>query len=636
MQTLTDEDIYLFHQGTHYESYQFLGAHPAAENGETGYRFTVWAPHASRVQVVGDFNDWCGDHDEMKRISENGLWSLFIANLSAHTRYKYAIEHPNRSWQLKADPYASQAEVRPNTASLTPPCSPYIWNDHKWQENKKADQPYSSPILIYEVHLGSWKKKQDGSLLTYRELAEELIPYVKQLGYTHIELLPICEHPFDLSWGYQITGYYAPTSRHGSADDFKFFVDQCHQHDIGVILDWVPGHFCRDDHGLREFDGEALYEYKDLRKADKPTWGTLSFDFGKPEVQSFLISNAVYWLKEYHLDGIRVDAVASMIYLNFDRDENEERLLNTFGGEENLEALAFLKKLNEVVFAYEPGVLMMAEDSSDWPNVTAPTDMDGLGFNFKWDMGWMNDMLDYMEKDPVFRKYHHNALTFSHMYAGSENFVLPLSHDEVVHGKKSMLDKMPGDQWQKFAQWRLLYGYMLTHPGKKLLFMGGELAQYAEWKDQEELDWHLLDYPLHRGMFDYVKEINHFYLNHPELFEGDHDTNGFHWIDPDNKDASIITFRRVSPKTKRELIIVCHFTPLVLYAYKVGVPKSGTYKQIFNSDAAKFGGSDQISDAEHFTIPEHWNGYDQHIEIKVPPFGITIFERVDEDKGGND
>ncbi|WP_018922923.1 1,4-alpha-glucan branching protein GlgB [Salsuginibacillus kocurii] len=627
--TLTDDEIYLFHQGTNYESYRLLGAHVVSSEEQTGCRFTVWAPHARTVRVVGDFNDWSGDGWEMEKVSSAGLWTLFIPHLPERSRYKYDIEHESGQRLLKADPYATQAEVRPNTASLTPLSSPYEWQDALWQAEKKTYQPYSSPLLIYEVHLGSWKKKEDGSLLSYRELADELIPYVTSLGYTHIELLPVCEHPFDLSWGYQITGYYAPTSRHGNSEDFKYFVDCCHQKGIGVILDWVPGHFCRDDHGLRQFDGEALYEYSDERKADKPTWGTLTFDFGRPEVQSFLISNAVYWLKEFHLDGLRVDAVASMLYLNFDRNDEKSPIYNTYGGEENLEALAFLKKMNEVVFHYEPNALMMAEDSSDWPKVTGPTDTGGLGFNFKWDMGWMNDMLAYMELDPIYRKYHHNALTFSHMYADSENFVLPLSHDEVVHGKKSLLDKMPGDQWQQFAQWRLLYGYMLTHPGKKLLFMGGELAQYAEWKDQEELDWHLLEYPLHHSMQKYVGALNHFYLEHPELYEADHEPDGFHWIDPDHHEGSVISFRRVSPQSGRELIIVCHFTPAVLYDYKIGVPEAGTYQEIFNSDASDFGGSNQLNENQHFTIPESWHGYDQHIRIKVPPFALSIFERLD-------
>ena len=477
--------------------------------------------------------------------------------------YKYAIKTLNDEI-FKADPYAFQSELRPNTASITPPLHTYDWQDDAWQKNIKDYDPYSSPISIYEVHLGSWKKKENGEFLDFKELAEELIPYVKESGFTHIELMPLLEHPFDLSWGYQITGYYSVTSRYGKPHDFKFFVDECHKQNISVIMDWVPGHFCKDEHGLRQFDGEPLYEYKDPLKSEKHGWGTLAFDFGRPEVQSFLISNALFWMKEYHIDGLRVDAVASMIFLNFDRQDGEENIYNTFGGEENLEALSFIRKLNEVVFRENPAFLMMAEDSSDFPLVTSPTYVGGLGFNYKWDMGWMNDTLDYMEKDPVHRKWHHNLLTFSYMYRFTENFLLPLSHDEVVHGKKSLLDKMPGDQWQQFAQLRLLYGYMFTHPGKKLLFMGGELGQYAEWKDKEQVDWHLLNYPLHNQMYQYVKELNHFYLHQPELYEADHDSHTFEWIDPHNIDQSVIAFIRRSKDAKDELIIVCNFTPVCL------------------------------------------------------------------------
>jgi 1,4-alpha-glucan branching enzyme len=446
--------------------------------------------------------------------------------------------------------------------------------------------PYESPVSIYEVHLGSWRKNEDGEFLTYRELADELIPYVKSLGYTHIELLPLAEHPLDISWGYQITGYFAVTSRYGSREGLKYFVDQCHKENIGVIMDWVPGHFCKDDFALREFDGKPIYEYEDQRKSEKRTWGTLTFDFGRPEVQSFLISNALYWLEEYHIDGLRVDAVASMLSLNFDKQDDEEKITNSFGGDENLEAHAFIRKLNKVVFEYEPNALMMAEDSSDLPLVTAPVYAGGLGFNFKWNMGWMNDMLKYMKYDPVYRKWHHNLITFSFMYTNSENFLLPLSHDEVVHGKKSLLDKMPGDQWQQFANLRLLYGYMYTHPGKKLLFMGGELAQYAEWKDKEQLDWHLMEYPFHKGIFDYVKSLNDFYRENGELYELDHEPEGFEWIDPHNIDQSVIAFRRRGKKPGDELIVVCNFTPNVYFDYKVGVPEPGIYKEVFNSDSS--------------------------------------------------
>ncbi len=634
---ISEEDLYLFHQGTNYYSQQLLGVHHIEWQGTDGFRFAVWAPHAEAVHVVGDFNDWQGEAHELSRLTADGVWAGFFADIPENVPYKYEITAQNGERLLKADPYARMSEVRPATASITPGQSGYQWQDDKWREEKKHYDPYTSPISIYEVHLGTWKTKKVTKLepwetksadefYTYRELAEELVPYVKSLGYTHIELLPLAEHPFDRSWGYQITGYFSVTSRYGSPDDFKYFVDQCHIHGIGVVMDWVPGHFCKDDFGLRQFDGEPLYEYKDPRKAEKKGWGTLAFDFGRPEVQSFLISNALFWLREYHIDGIRTDAVASMLYLNFDKSDGEEKIYNTYGGEENLEAYAFIRKLNEVIFFYEPNTLMMAEDSSDVPLVTAPTYKGGLGFNFKWNMGWMNDTLEYMENDPVHRKWHHNLLTFSFMYTHTENFLLPLSHDEVVHGKKSLLDKMPGDQWQKFANLRLLYGYKMTHPGKKLLFMGGELAQYAEWKDLEEVDWHLLEYPLHHQMQQYVKALNHFYRSHPELYELDHSPDGFEWIDPHNVQQSIIAFRRISAEPGGELIIICNFTPNVYYDYKIGVPYPGAYEEIFNSDAKEFGGSGQVNDAEHYSIPDKWHGSPQHIKIKVPPLAVTIFK----------
>ncbi|WP_155522714.1 1,4-alpha-glucan branching protein GlgB [Salisediminibacterium selenitireducens] len=627
---ISDEDTYLFHQGTHYQSYKLMGAKKMTIDGQTGYRFTVWAPNAKAVSVTGDFNDWVHGSHPLEKLTDMGLWAGFFPDVEDGVTYKFSLEHPDGRRLLKADPYAQYAEVRPNTASVTWADPEYAWSDEDWYKQKKSTSSYSSPVNIYEVHLGTWRKKpgevEDDALYSYRELAETLIPYVKELGYTHIELLPITEHPFDLSWGYQITGYFAPTSRFGSPEDFKYFVDQCHRHKIGVLLDWVPGHFCRDEHGLRQFDGEACYEYQDINKADKPSWGTLTFDFGRPEVQSFLISNAVYWLREFHLDGIRVDAVASMMYLNFDRPEDKPKLYNTYGGEENLEATAFLRKLNQTVFAYEPDVLMMAEDSSDVPLVTAPVHDGGLGFNYKWNMGWMNDMLKYMEYDPLHRKHHHNHLTFSFMYTYSENFILPLSHDEVVHGKKSLLNKMPGDQWQQFANFRLLLAYQMAHPGKKLLFMGGELAMYSEWKDKEDLDWHLLDYPLHRGAHEYIRVLNHMYKNSPALYELDHDPAGFQWIDADNQDQSITSFIRRGKKPGDEYIIICNFTPVVHYDFKIGVPEPGVYKEVFNTDYEHFGGSNQINDGDHFTFDEKWHGFDQHMKIMVPPLAVSIFQ----------
>ncbi|MCU9612018.1 1,4-alpha-glucan branching protein GlgB [Caldibacillus lycopersici] len=626
---VSEQDIYLFHQGTNYNSYKLLGSHFLQWKGQEGFRFAVWAPNAKEVSVVGDFNNWRGNSHPLEKITNEGLWVGFFSDIEAFVPYKYEIKTYRDETLLKADPYAFQAELRPRTASITIKDSTYQWRDEEWQVKKKKFQPYSSPISIYEVHLGSWRKTEDGDFYSYKELAEQLIPYVERLGYTHIEILPITEHPFDLSWGYQTTGYYAPTSRYGSVNELKYFIDECHRHNIGVIMDWVPGHFCKDDFGLREFDGLPVYEYADPKKAEKKLWGTLTFDFGRPEVQSFLISNAVFWIQEFHLDGIRVDAVASMIYLNFDRGNEEEKIYNAFGTEENLEAVALIKKLNEVVFSYEPNVLMMAEDSSDYPLVTAPTHSGGLGFNFKWNMGWMNDTLEYMKKDPVYRKWHHNLLTFSFMYTFSENYVLPLSHDEVVHGKKSLLDKMPGDQWQQFASLRLLYGYLICHPGKKLLFMGGELGHYAEWKYKEQLDWHLLDYPLHASLHEYVKELNHFYLENPALYQLDHDTRGFEWIDPHNIDQSIIAFLRNSENPQEQLIIVCNFTPSVYYDYKIGVPIPGMYKEIFNSDRLEYGGSGQCNDKKHFSFPQKWHGFMQHIKIMIPPLAIVVFTCID-------
>ncbi|HLU22448.1 MAG TPA: 1,4-alpha-glucan branching protein GlgB [Bacillaceae bacterium] len=637
---ISEQEIYLFHQGTNFHSYKMFGCHHVNLNNISGYRFAVWAPNAQQIHVVGDFNEWQGKDYSLKKVNDKGIWVGFFPDIPEGVPYKYEITTANGDVLLKADPYALQSELRPNTASLTPTSSKYEWHDQEWKRRKKSFNAFSSPISIYEVHLGSWKKKDNGDFYTYRELAEELIPYVKMLGYTHIELLPLAEHPLDISWGYQVTGYYAVTSRFGNRNDFKYFVDQCHKNNIGVIMDWVPGHFCKDDFGLRTFDGTPLYEYSDPRKAEKKAWGTLTFDFGSPEVQSFLISNALFWLKEYHIDGLRIDAVASMLYLNFDKEAHEERIYNSFGGEEHLEACAFIRKLNEVIFAYEPKALMMAEDSSDLPLVTSPIYAGGLGFNYKWNMGWMNDMLKYMEKDPVHRKWHHNLITFSFMYTNTENFLLPLSHDEVVHGKRSLLDKMPGDQWKQFANLRLLIGYMFAHPGKKLLFMGAEIAQYAEWKDKEQLDWHLLDYPLHKAFFTYMKEINHFYLRNKALYELDHKEDGFEWIDPHNIDQSIIAFRRRGVDPDDDLIIVCNFTPNVYENYKVGVPAPGDYIEIFNTDAVLFGGSGQINNGNYRCYSEEWHGLDQHIKIKIPPLAMAIFRQknkttnlVEEDMG---
>lgn len=610
-----------FHQGSQYRSYDLLGAHI----NSTGVQFTTWAPNAKAVRVVGDFNQWCPESHQMEKVTENGIWTIFITGLKAGEMYKYEIEGRNGELFQKSDPYAFYSEQRPNTASIITSLSNYQWGDTHWRQQKKEINVYEEPLLIYEVHLGSWKKKADGSFYTYRDLADELISYVSDMGYTHIEILPIAEHPYDGSWGYQLTGYYSVTSRYGTPEDFMYFVDQCHQKGIGVILDWVPCHFCKDDHGLRLFDGEPVYEYEDSIKAEKKEWGTLSFDFGRPEVVSFLISNAIFWLEKYHIDGLRVDAVSSMLYFNHGKSEAEPRIINEFGGNENLDAIEFLRQLNEAVFAYYPETLMMAEEATAWPNVSRPRYVGGLGFNYKWNMGWMNDMLKYMELDPIHRKYHHQLITFSFFYAFSENFILPLSHDEVVHGKKSLLDKMPGDYWQKFANLRVLFGYMLAHPGKKLLFMGGELGQFDEWKDDADLDWELLDFEMHRKMQNYVKHLNKFYRQETALWQLDHQEAGFQWIDPNNFEQSIVSFIRKGKKEDDQLIILCNFTPVVYEDYKIGVPFFAEYIEIFNSDSADFGGSGQVNPRGLFSMNENWHNQPYSISIKVPPLSFVVF-----------
>lgn len=625
--TAVEHDIYLFHQGNLRYSYKLLGAHIERQDGKLGVRFTVWAPNALSVSVVGIFNCWDGKKHPMIKMNDNGIWTLFIPGLKKGTIYKYEILSKDGQRFMKADPYAFFSELRPNTASVVYPLNQYTWNDKEWMKRRECMNLYESPISIYELHLGSWKNIDNEMFYTYRDYADMVIPYVKELGYTHIELLPLTEHPFDRSWGYQVTGYYSVTSRYGTPDDFRYFVDQCHQHGIGVILDWVPGHFCKDAHGLRQFDGEPLYEYADSRKAEKSMWGTLGFNFARNEVQSFLISNAIYWLKEFHLDGLRVDAVASMLYLDYCKKEGEWEP-NKYGGRENLEAVDFIKKMNEAIFEEVPNVLMMAEESTSWPLVSAPTYIGGLGFNYKWNMGWMNDMLKYMEMDPIYRKYHHNLLTFSLFYAFSENFVLPISHDEVVHGKKSLLNKMPGDYWQKFANLRAFLAYMFAHPGKKLLFMGTEFGQFDEWKDMEDLDWELLDFDAHVQITNYIKQLHQFYKQMPALWELDHKQDGFEWIDPNNYEQSIISFIRNSHLEHDQLVVVCNFTPVVYHNYKVGVPKAGVYKEIFNSDASHFGGSGQINGLPLKTKQTKWHRCDQHIEMTIPPLAVSFLKRI--------
>jgi len=616
------QDIYLFHQGTLYQSYKSLGAHVREEKGEKGVRFSVWAPNAKSVSVVGDFNGWNGKSNPLKRIKNSGIWTLFVPGLQEGELYKYQIMTHYGEILMKADPYAFYAELRPKSASVVYNLDGYTWGDGKWYEQKQKEPVYNQPVNIYEVHLGSWKQKEDGSLYTYRELAEELVDYVVEMGYTHIQLLPVMEHPYDGSWGYQITGYFAVTSRYGTPHDFMYFVDRCHQRGIGVILDWVPAHFCKDGHGLANFDGTWLYEAEELHG-----WGTRRFDYGRPEVISFLISNAVFWFDVFHIDGLRVDAVASMLYLDYGK-ESGQWIPNRYGGNGNLEAISLLKRINEVVFSYFPHALMVAEESTEWPFVTGPTYMGGLGFNYKWNMGWMNDVLRYMEKDPIYRQWHHNLLTFSFLYAFSENFILPMSHDEVVHGKRSLIEKMPGDYWQKFANLRTFLGYMMTHPGKKLLFMGGEIAQFIEWRYYEGLEWHLLNFEMHAKFKEFVKSLNLLYRKEKALWEIDHSWEGFYWIDCHNTRQSIITFVRKGKTEKDEALVLCNFTPEYYEGFRIGVPREGYYEEIFNSDLEIYGGSGKKNNGmlKAEKIPCHNQPYS--LEIKVSPLAFSLFKKI--------
>lgn len=619
----SEYDLYLFHQGNNFRSYQFLGAHPVTEGEESGVRFSLWAPRAKQVRVVGDFNQWRGGSHQMELLSESGVWSLFIPGIGEGELYKYQIFTETGQKLMKVDPYALAAELRPNTASQVASLSGYQWGDYQWQNSSNANS-YQAPMLIYEVHLGSWKQKALGESLSYRELADQLINYVVEMGYTHLEIMPIVEHPYDGSWGYQATGYYAATSRYGKAHDLMYLIDQAHQHGIGVILDWVPGHFCQDDHGLRLYDGTPQFEYEDPLKQVNYGWGTSYFDLGKPEVQSFLISNALFWFEVYHIDGLRVDAVASMLYLDYAKDPGTWRP-NQYGGRENIEAINFLRKLNEAVFKYYPNALMIAEESTTWPMVSHPTDVGGLGFNYKWNMGWMNDILRYLEMDPIYRKYHHHLITFSLVYAFSENFILPLSHDEVVHGKRSLLNKMPGDYWQKFANLRAFYGYMMAHPGKKLLFMGGDFGQFIEWKYAESLDWHLLDYSLHAQLHTYFKQLVKFYREESSFWYHDFSWDGFEWIEPNDSSHSIVIFMRKGQEGEF-IVVISNFTPVVRYDYRIGVPFPGEYLEVFNSDQEIFGGSGQINNTlQAENVP--WHNQTYSLQLKIPPLA-TIYLKL--------
>ena len=624
LEMISAQNSFLFHEGTSNHSFRFLGAHPTIENGLHGVRFTVWAPRASHVGLALDMNGWNGLNHSLHKMPKSGLWSRFFSDVSVGTLYKYQITGPEGESFLKADPYAFQAEVRPATASVVSSLEGYEWNDAAWCQ--QLGQPFQKPLNIYEVHLGTWRQKEDGTLYSYSEMVDLLIPYVKEMGYTHIEFMPLSEHPYDLSWGYQGTGFFAVSSRFGTPHEFMFLVDECHQAGLGVIMDWVPAHFAKDAHGLRMFDGTPCFEYEDPFKAEKLGWGTLSFDYGKPEVISFLISNALFWLDMFHIDGLRVDAVTSMIRLDFDK-QVEQHQLNELGGIENLEAIAFLKQLNTTIFHYHPYALMMAEESSAWPGVTSPVDLQGLGFNYKWNMGWMNDTLEYIEQPYWDRPSKHHLLTFPICYAYAENFALPLSHDEVVHGKKSLLNKMPGSYEEKFAGLRCLLGYQMTQPGKKLLFMGGEFGQFIEWRDQEQLDWLLLAYDKHRQTQSYTKALNHFYLNEKALWELDHVMEGHQWISADDSSQSVLSYIRKGKKTVDELIIIINFQPMVRREYRIGISKKGVYKCVFNSDEVEFGGEGEEIEYGVMTKNIPWHHQKQSLTITIPPLSMLIYKR---------
>lgn len=627
---LNDENLYLFHQGTNFRSYQMLGAHVTNLGGASGVRFAVWAPNAREVRVVGSFNNWSGQDHVMEKAGQSAVWVLFVPGIGSGVVYKFAICTQWGEWFMKADPYAFYAELRPRTASIIYDLNIYTWGDDEWQQQKTAKSIYKEPVLIYEVHLGSWRRNAGGKLMSYRDMADELVNYVADMGYTHMELLPVVEHPFDGSWGYQATGYYAITSRYGAPQDFMYFIDRCHQRGIGIILDWVPGHFCKDDHGLRCFDGMPLFEPNCPQRSENREWGTANFDFGRTEVQSFLISNAVFWCDVYHIDGLRVDAVANIIYLDYGKQYGEWSP-NQYGGNGNLEGVAFLRKLNEAVFKYYPEVMMIAEESTAWPRVSWPTDVGGLGFNFKWNMGWMNDMLKYMSLNPLHRKWYHKLVTFSLMYAFSENFILPLSHDEVVHGKHSLLDKIPGDYWQKFAGLRAFLGYWMAHPGKKLLFMGGEFGHFIEWKYDDSLDWHLLEYPMHKKLHDYVHDLNWFYRHEPLFWEADFSWQGFEWIDCSDYSQSIICFVRKEDNSAEFIAVVCNFTPEVRENYRIGVPIPGVYREIFNSDWGLYGGSGQLNAGDLVTESLECHNRPCSLVLRIPPLA-TIYLKLQQDK----
>jgi len=626
---VSDYDTYLFNQGNHHKIYEKLGCHLKTVNGVSGAVFSVWAPNARRVSVVGNFNQWDGRRHQMRCLGSSGIWEIFIPGICIGDLYKYEIKTRTGEILLKADPYAFFTEQYPGSASIVADLDCYKWNDQEWIEKRSSSNPLEQPVSIYEVHAGSWTRDPDNPdrLLTYRELADKLVKYVLEMGYTHIEFLPLAEHPYYGSWGYQATGYYSITSRYGRPEDFMYLVDTCHRNGIGVIVDWVPAHFPKDTHGLANFDGTALYEHWNPKQAEHPHWGTLIFNYGRHEVRNFLVSNAVFWFDKYHVDGLRVDAVASMLYLDYGRKPGQW-VPNKWGGNENVCAIDFLRQLNSTVYKYFPGVMMIAEESTSWPMVTKPPYTGGLGFLFKWNMGWMNDFLSYMSMDSVYRKYHHNKITFSLMYAMSENFMLVLSHDEVVHGKRSMIEKMPGDYWQKFAGLRASYGYMYGHPGKKLLFMGNDFGQFSEWSHTRSLDWHLLDYDMHRKLQLFVKDLNRLYTSHKALYEIDYSYDGFEWIDCNDNIHSMVSFIRKGRDYHDMLIFVCNFTPVVHEDYRLGVPFEGYYKEVLNSDSEIYGGSNVGNLGGLWAENQEAHGRPYSIRMRIPPLSVVVLEPV--------
>ncbi|MBD2153124.1 1,4-alpha-glucan branching enzyme [Leptolyngbya sp. FACHB-16] len=649
---LTDFDIHLFAEGNHHRIYEKLGAHPTEVNGVQGVYFAVWAPNARNVSVLGDFNWWDGRKHQMRRTG-NGIWELFIPELKVGTSYKFEIKNYDGHIYEKTDPYGFQQEVRPKTASVVADLSTYTWNDQDWMEQRRHKDPLANPVSVYEVHLGSWLHgsaadpyvypdgtvtepvivadlKPGARFLNYREMADKLIAYVKELGFTHIEVMPVAEHPFDGSWGYQVTGYYAVTSRYGTPQDFMYFVDQCHQNGIGVILDWVPGHFPKDGHGLAFFDGTHLYEYADTRRGEHKGWGTLVFNYARHEVRNFLMANALFWMDKYHIDGIRVDAVASMIYLDYCREPGEWAP-NQYGGREHLEAAEFLRQVNHVIFSYFPGILSIAEESTSWPMVSWPTYLGGLGFNLKWNMGWMHDTLDYFHMDPWFRQFHQNNITFGIMYAFNENYMLVYSHDEIVHGKSPMIGKMPGDEWQKFANLRCLYTFMYTHPGKKTLFMSNEIGQWSEWNVWGDLEWHLLQHEPHEKLKHFMGRLNRMYQDQPALYEQDFTPDGFEWIDCNDNRHSVVSYIRKAKDTEDYVVVVCNFTPQPHAHYRVGVPDWGFYSEVFNSDAREYGGSNLGNLGGKWADEWSFHNRPYSVDLCLPPLGVLVL-KLDREK----